>query len=47
MKPHAADRKTQFQRCMRLLNQYTTTPDADRTIGIFGGDLNIRDEEVK
>lgn len=46
MKTHVTDRKTQFQRCLRTLNDFIKNGDADKTLAIFAGDLNIRDDEV-
>ena len=41
-KPHAAERKRQLSKVFNQMKEV----DEDRTV-LFGGDLNLRDEEVR
>lgn len=46
MKLSAPTRKAQFKQCIEKLNEFIFNSESDKTLAIFGGDLNIRDEEV-
>lgn len=43
LRPSSAKRKIQFEQCLTLLEELGKEPD---TFSIFGGDLNIRENEV-
>jgi len=47
MKDYSSQRKVQFKECLQKLQEMMSEDDPSETLAIFGGDLNVRDNEVE